>query len=1051
MAQSPPPLALDLPKGITANSPLRNGETLYLITQRGDSYEWSGPNGFSSESPIVEIHEISPAETGVYSVTVTYPDSTVVCSTIVSLKPPVSTCLIAENNDVCINAYLDLQSTCISPTYTYSWSITIPNISISSVPNPAPIKIPNGTLPGTYSVSLTVYSGSTVVCSDVILIDIYDCCLPQSNVDPVNILHNENNANPSILFTQNTVILGTFVVSTNFTLPSLVDEVTLLPNANIVVSDVAFSASNVDFHGCSDLWNSIILVKNARIRFQSDTLRDGYWAIRNESISQSNVPVMTLIECELRDNRHCILLSGCSPVLDLHGNYFRTVNNVLPGLTQKGDYGIIVDNCSGTTISGLGFNKFHSLKNGITAYYSNLHIGSDATIFRDFEGGSTAIRAFGLGSQKNFSLTKLGNSSIDDFDNCDYGIVSDDYSCDIRFNKFNDVNHAVIVENGLHKSLIVNNNTIVCHESGITVNLANGPFYSIDICENNIAQDWTTYLPSTFGGILINGFNNAYDDHAVIDNNQITVDGGHYGIWLNLCHNYLVTENSVTLTQRACNISGIGILGGSGHFVQCNNIVGPSTLSPNPYFGFLRPVGMSVVNSPNGQYGFNETDQTYIGVLFDQVCSNTDIYSHDCADHSFGIYYTSTGITGDQYHNGNRWLGSYTNYALFEDNQVSIGGVYRIGYNGSVPVPYWPSSKVVSTGRLEATGLSPCVGGGGSSAGAMVIHGFSTLDSSVVTNQLSFSSYKSASRWKARRALINKIISDTMTMVSNPLMYSYADNMKSKSSGLFQALEKSISNSALLSLNDISVVKKMINSKSVLSHTISSIDSAIVDDTVALPSSKMLILRQKLVAQLPDIDNNLNKIIGDHNSKFISRIPDINSQNSLLPDTAEYESNEKVVNSILLNSIIQGLDLTISQKQIVSDIADQCPLTGGMAVYLARSIVNTFKDTLYSDFGKCIQNAKSVNLPTQVDTTLSFNFFPNPASKSITIESNGKQDGFAVLRVYDLGGKLVNSSSIQMNQKFTDIDVAELRNGIYTISVQHKQEEFRLGKLIITK
>ncbi len=1041
------------PIGVVSNSPLRDGETLYLYAQGGISYDWSGPNGFTSDQAVVEFGGISPADTGVYSVTVTsqYVDSLAVYSTNVFLKAAVPICLEATNYEVCINSPLELYSNTYSPTYTYVWSTTIPNVTIPQVPNPGHVQIPNGTTQGTYNVYLAIFDGTTLICSDYITIKIYNCCLDPGNVNPVTILYNETTINQSLVFTDHTVILGTLIVPANFSIPGNVNEVTLLPNSSIFVHDATLSAAYIDFHGCEDLWRSIVLNESSSVDFLECTIRDGKWALSNVSSNQLTSPTISLNSCILRDNYNSIDVFDCSPILDLNDNKFYTKDNLLPTLTDPVNVGIWIDNCNGSTLSGNAVNEFYEMNTGIVTWNSDLTIASDAAIFYNFVGTptlKTAILAVNHNSSLPLTLTKHGNTNQTDFNVCDYGIALMNCACNIRDNSFESVSYGIASVGAIHRSLRMINNTFGCSAGGIYAN-SYGPLYSLDINENTFYLAPSSTSQNTFG-INVSTYGYYPDSYANIDNNSVSVYAGENGIMLNSCYGVSVTENSVQLNDCNTNLSGIKITSGGDNFVLCNNVIGQD---PGCQNSTTTPNGISVIGSPDGHYGFNETDQTYIGVLFDAYSGNTDIYEHNCYDHSYGLYYTSSGLTGDQYHNGNSWLASsYPSYALFEDNSTAWGGVYYIGTNGSFPNPYYPSNVVYNTGLIEATGVSPCSGGGGggaSASAAIVLNEFSSLDSSVVTDQLSFSSYSSASVWNAQRVLVSKLISDSVQIYSNSLMFSYVDSIKYESPGLFQILENDISSSMQLSSNEVSLIDSLLDSLETISQQISLLDAAIVNNSSALPSISLLNSRSQLIAQSLDIEDNIRIVINSHDSIFSTLIPQFLTLNSKLPDTGVYENNQKVLNNVYLHSVVPGLELTSNQKNAILDIAEQCPISGGKAVYLARTLVALFKDTTYYDTGKCIPIGNSKSQAVNIEEPSSFTFYPNPASKSITVENEGNQEGKASISIFDLSGKLVSSLNIQLNHKYTDIEVAALHNGMYTISIQYEGKQYNLGNLII--
>ncbi|MBP6185486.1 MAG: T9SS type A sorting domain-containing protein [Saprospiraceae bacterium] len=137
----------------TSNSPLCSGNTLNLMATGGVSYNWSGPNGFTSNDQNPSIPNAMPIHSGTYAVTVTNGNGCIhVPSTVVTINAtPVPTA--SSNSPLCVGATLQLNA---GGGATYNWSG--PLGFASSNQNPA---IPNISLNqgGTYSVTVTSAQG----------------------------------------------------------------------------------------------------------------------------------------------------------------------------------------------------------------------------------------------------------------------------------------------------------------------------------------------------------------------------------------------------------------------------------------------------------------------------------------------------------------------------------------------------------------------------------------------------------------------------------------------------------------------------------------------------------------------------------------------------------------------------------------------------------------------------------------------------------------------------------------------------------------------------
>lgn len=131
--------------------------------------------------------------------------------------------------------------------------------------------------------------------------------------------------------------------------------------------------------------------------------------------------------------------------------------------------------------------------------------------------------------------------------------------------------------------------------------------------------------------------------------------------------------------------------------------------------------------------------------------------------------------------------------------------------------------------------------------------------------------------------------------------------------------------------------------------------------------------------------------------------------------------------------------------------ANQCPLSGGSAVFTARSLYYLIDPNMvYDDRNLCLQ--QGIILREQGENTANkFNVFPNPATNEVTIVFSLSKDDMAVFRMFDSIGRLLKSESLNSIATQLKLDVSEYDNGVYyyQILVNNKQEEN--GKLVITR
>ncbi|MBI4944760.1 MAG: PKD domain-containing protein, partial [Bacteroidetes bacterium] len=144
---SPPPAT----PTVGSNSPICSGTTLSLTASNvaGATYNWNGPNSFTSSSQNPTIAAITTAGNGTYSVTATVGGCTGAAGTVsVTINPTPSAPTAGSNSPVCSGQTLSLTaSTSGSPSYSWSG----PNSFTSALQNPT-IGAVTTLASGTYSV-----------------------------------------------------------------------------------------------------------------------------------------------------------------------------------------------------------------------------------------------------------------------------------------------------------------------------------------------------------------------------------------------------------------------------------------------------------------------------------------------------------------------------------------------------------------------------------------------------------------------------------------------------------------------------------------------------------------------------------------------------------------------------------------------------------------------------------------------------------------------------------------------------------------------------------
>ncbi len=171
-------------------------------------------------------------------------------------------------------------------------------------------------------------------------------------------------------------------------------------------------------------------------------------------------------------------------------------------------------------------------------------------------------------------------------------------------------------------------------------------------------------------------------------------------------------------------------------------------------------------------------------------------------------------------------------------------------------------------------------------------------------------------------------------------------------------------------------------------------------------------------------------------------------------------SNIISLDSIYINTIATNFNRnsTSQERSILFNIAQQCPLAGGRAVYQARALLSVLKDSVvtYNDDSLCANSnsgrmrgiENSNNNKTNNTSNPTFKLYPNPNNGDMTLEYNiaGSKAQFVL---YDITGKLVNSYDLNVKGNLFQVAQSNLRNGVYYYEIQVDGQVVKYDKIVI--
>lgn len=182
-----------------------------------------------------------------------------------------------------------------------------------------------------------------------------------------------------------------------------------------------------------------------------------------------------------------------------------------------------------------------------------------------------------------------------------------------------------------------------------------------------------------------------------------------------------------------------------------------------------------------------------------------------------------------------------------------------------------------------------------------------------------------------------------------------------------------------------------------------------------------------------------------------TRIEDAESKNSGISPLTIFESNQKIVNSIILSSIARGrYEFTETELMNLEDIADQCPYLGGPSVFEARSLLLlTNAELTWNDEVICEGTSERHSLNESKYSYLSV--YPNPATEFITLEYDLESYSKARIYIVDVNGKVRKELSLNTKDYSVNLDISDLNSGVYFMKLMSEDDLIRVEKVTIIR
>ena len=911
-----------------------------------------------------------------------------------------------------------------------------------------------GVLPGTYTITHTVidqglFSQETL---DVVLSP--PCCGGTTIIPD-----GEHSGSYGSVLSGSIDIQGLFIVDQNFVFTNA--TVKLEPGAQIMVqnqSTLRIHMSTLD--ACSNMWKGIYVDAQSFADISNSTINDAQYAIYlydGAAVGASNTRfdknyVSIYVPVQSGYNNVGITLSGNT--FDCNGSLVRPFTGQSPSLGTKSYAALEIHDASFNLWPVTG-NNIINHNTGVQLFNSDCNITNlrfrnirpDTHYGNGFDGSAIYSDAR---SYHRLNVTGPGYFQSPNFFNCKYGIYTKGLvNSFIKGNEMKKMDNGIRIDLSNEISIEVYSNHIQCKDFGVWLN--QNDYSYIKHIQNNYI-DMGLLGPGQGIGISANEMGIINSDVLISDNFIYLYDFGNSGIILKGTSDYVVKHNYVEFNNPVNNLYGIGLGATYNSTIMCNE-----TFSANQ-FGNSSTFQSGILSSMCKKQTIecNYMDGPRNGIYFLGGNPSTDLKGNVVLNNDIGLHLSKSAIIDPQKLKGNQWplWGTFATLgALNENGQYFYLSPFDV--DNSTQPEMWPPTSFPNGWFNLTSGhnfdcYSPDIvcnysGGGGDQEKSAFLK-------QIAERQIHTEEYDSEVR-KDLEKYLYELLADNYIMRDTDSVYNdfYISNMtgilgelkdlKSKNEGFFN-----------YGIDYQDIVNNLLTIDEML-DTIRTNDSLISESSTSIIHKGILIannygLRNK-IRHLKNLDEVLFAQI---NIIKEQKIDIAKNQNNSLNVSEQMMQNEKELNDIYYSSIVNG-NSNLSSVKITSllDIANQCPIQGGMAVYKARGLYALFDPTVeWNDDITCMQNG--VLLRRKPTNSLpEIGLFPNPTTGRLTVVYSLEEYEKGLLEVIDIAGKTVSQRTVTNKSSTIEMNCSFLQNGIYFVKLSSDGKMLFVGKLNIIK
>ncbi|MBV6443747.1 MAG: hypothetical protein EPGJADBJ_05533 [Saprospiraceae bacterium] len=956
------------------------------------------------------------------------------------------------------------------------------------------VQIPPGTPIGTIG-TIELSGTATGLCTEIewsceTSIEVIDCGTPAfscpcttanslnidagtgTNVSDIPVLNNLPVVNGALTLDPDQygnciAISGRLIVDKNLSILDPVGNgesfIYMQPRSEIIINGAKrLSMQSLDIEGCDIMWRGITVEPFGRLSFIDNRIADAQFAIKAIPNGPAGLvkPTSIFVQRNRFERNHVGVLieqgppSGQLAHMPFLGNQFYSTgvsNSILPSCDgivnwdgQYGYAGVVALNQQFTV--GIN-NKFDKLRNGVIAENCDLEVQKSTFLNIIIIGASGPTPSYasseGIGVLANGGAMTVGGC---EFNKMYHAMYATDNPVEVIQNE---VEAGTMLEtHGSWSMKVEENNPVKFTDFGITAQdispVVDGGFNGYTVGNNYFYSSNTFFDLNDRWAIEFTNEFSTDPPNAVISDNYIEINDQIGGIQVSNINGWQMHYNDVRFlanpSGQDITASGIVLDNSSYNYLYDNRIGDALYNGTSPGL----TTGFDIKMSGNNTYCCNISDGPAKAFQFSGSCFGTD-FRHNwmevnnqsliCTDATELSVQADKGnhfdfTAGPAAHGGTDVQVQNSQFIVFDENMDDE--VNDVPYSPTSFSPqFWFDRTLVDAG--DCANDNNC----------MPPDHYESPERNIDSKDIETANgiYENTIRghmlyWEARRNLYSKLQRYPELQGENTAVDAFFAAAATDAIGQHDAADEAVRSVYELPqslINQLQSVQTVLSANhSVVNVKLSELSQVSTwEDSLAiygLADSIRLLFTADLQVYL-DLMTEVRQL---RRANALLALTDINA----LPASNVLESNRKTVYQIYLTVLAQGVrQLTTSQFDAISDIANQCPLEGGNGVFLARALYQYNDRKHFDDLTLCGTEERSALVSNYSSSGLVL--IPNPTSGVVDIRLDSKKAGQeVVIQFYNITGQQVLARSVAAGADgVVRLDVSALPDGLYFCGV----------------